>query len=484
MTDPDSMTDNMTAVDGGDATPTIGEALDASEADTTSTQGESPQDDGAMAKPMPGYATLSISEVRYCLAEDMRIAAQKTELDSLSSMVGASFSALPRIASQVAEDAKALEKLAAEAAQEEADLFYAADIGTFSKSRLAIDKTGVEWRGKRTSLPDVCGVRWGAVKKSVNGIPTGTDYLIAWTDGYSETSAEFKNGAIFEAFVPKLWKAVGFRLIDEMVRTLAGGGELRFGSMIARDDTVVLTRRKFLGSEPAEFGWGDVSVTTADGSFVVNGPKGSKASASMAYREVTNIHFFEALVRQAFKNGRVRLQEVDVDDEVLVKLLLFERCGDKEAYAELLRAVNESDDGYEHATKGEMLKRCADQPLLRQLVDASTSCGRFSRTGFRHCGRCVPCQVRRASYLEWGHPDGTNKGYVYAPLGQNDRKHARFDDVRSVAMAIEAVRRDGVDALIGGVMNSRLLGDVAPYRDVVARGIAELAALHTSLGVR
>ena len=139
---------------------------------------------------------------------------------------------------------------------------------------------------------------------------------------------------------------------------------------------------------------------------------------------------------------------------------------------------------YEHATKGEMLKRCADQPLLRQLVDSSTSCGRFSRTGFRHCGRCVPCQVRRASYLEWGHPDGTNKGYVYAPLGQNDRRHARFDDVRSVAMAIEAMRRDGVDALIGGVMNSRLLGDVAPYRDVVARGIAELAALHTSLGVR
>ena len=231
------------------------------------------------------------------------------EARQVSSMVGASFSALPRIASQVAEDAKALEKLAAEAAQEEADLFYAADIGTFSKSRLAIDKAGVEWRGKRTSLPDVCGVRWGAVKKSVNGIPTGTDYLIAWTDGYSETAAEFKNGAIFEAFVPKLWKAVGFRLIDEMVRTLAGGGELRFGSMIARDDTVVLTRRKFLGSEPAEFGWGDVSVTTADGSFVVNGPKGSKASASMAYREVTNIHFFEALVRQAFKNGRIRLSE-------------------------------------------------------------------------------------------------------------------------------------------------------------------------------
>lgn len=41
-----------------------------------------------------------------------------------------------------------------------------------------------------------------------------------------------------------------------------------------------------------------------------------------------------------------RLQNVAVDEEVLVKLLLFERCGDKNAYAELLRSVNESDEGH------------------------------------------------------------------------------------------------------------------------------------------
>jgi len=40
-----------------------------------------------------------------------------------------------------------------------------------------------------------------------------------------------------------------------------------------------------------------------------------------------------------------RLQNVQVDEEVLVKLLLFERSGDRTAFAELLRAVNESDDG-------------------------------------------------------------------------------------------------------------------------------------------
>ncbi|RZL71881.1 MAG: hypothetical protein EOP66_14380 [Sphingomonas sp.] len=91
--------------------------------------------------------------------------------------------------------------------------------------------------------------------------------------------------------------------------------------------------------------------------------------------------------------------------------------------------------------------------------------------------------MRRASYLAWGYPDHTRNGYKYASLGQNDARHTRFDDVRSVAMAIETVRRHGVEALIGGAMNTELLGNVAPYRRVVERGIAELAVLHAGLGV-
>lgn len=47
----------------------------------------------------------------------------------------------------------------------------------------------------------------------------------------------------------------------------------------------------------------------------------------------------------SMRTAMARLQEVEVDEEVLVKLLLFERCGDGDAYAELVRAVNQSDDG-------------------------------------------------------------------------------------------------------------------------------------------
>lgn len=138
---------------------------------------------------------------------------------------------------------------------------------------------------------------------------------------------------------------------------------------------------------------------------------------------------------------------------------------------------------YEFKTKGEMLSECRNQGLLDQLAWNSTSCGRYSRTGFQHCGRCVPCQVRRGAVIAWGKTDRTSKGYKYGPLGQRDRRHTQFDDVRSVAMAIDVVAREGIASLIGGAMNREMLGDVVPYREVVSRGIDELAALHQSEGV-
>lgn len=138
---------------------------------------------------------------------------------------------------------------------------------------------------------------------------------------------------------------------------------------------------------------------------------------------------------------------------------------------------------YEFKTKGEMLSECRNQGMLDQLAWNSTSCGRYSRTGFQHCGRCVPCQVRRGAVIAWGKTDRTLKGYKYDRLGQRDRRHTQFDDVRSVAMAIDVVTREGIESLIGGAMNREMLGDVVPYRDVVRRGIDELAALHQREGV-
>jgi 7-cyano-7-deazaguanine synthase in queuosine biosynthesis len=137
---------------------------------------------------------------------------------------------------------------------------------------------------------------------------------------------------------------------------------------------------------------------------------------------------------------------------------------------------------YSPKTKGEMLIECAAQDVLRAEAAHATSCGRFQRFNYRHCGRCVPCQVRRAAFVRWGVNDTTD--YVYTQLGRPDAEHAGFDDVRSVAMALAAVGDNGLDTWLGGALRSPVIDNRAELRQMVERGLGELKALHDALGVR
>jgi 7-cyano-7-deazaguanine synthase in queuosine biosynthesis len=138
---------------------------------------------------------------------------------------------------------------------------------------------------------------------------------------------------------------------------------------------------------------------------------------------------------------------------------------------------------YGTKTKGEMLKECADQGLLRAEAVRSTSCGRFQRFNYRHCGRCVPCQVRRAAFMVWDSiPDSTD--YVFEKLGKKDADHARFDDVRSVAIALAAVRKEGLDAWLGHALASRWIHNRKSLGEMLARGLDELKSLHAAYGVK
>jgi 7-cyano-7-deazaguanine synthase in queuosine biosynthesis len=137
---------------------------------------------------------------------------------------------------------------------------------------------------------------------------------------------------------------------------------------------------------------------------------------------------------------------------------------------------------YQLKTKGEMLRECANAALLRIHASNSTSCGRFRQFGFTHCGRCVPCLVRRGAFLTSGIPDGTK--YKHVDLGRDDEQYAGFDDVRSVAMALAEVEADGLDSWIGTALSTALLGDTDPLRTMVGRGLEELGALFSLYGVR
>lgn len=136
---------------------------------------------------------------------------------------------------------------------------------------------------------------------------------------------------------------------------------------------------------------------------------------------------------------------------------------------------------YQLQTKGEMLTGCANQDLLKGYAHTSTSCGRFMHYGYQHCGRCVPCLIRRASFHFWSVPDRTI--YRFSDLSRDHHHYARFDDVRSAAMAVAEVRAHGIDRWLGTAVSATLMGDTAPYSDVVVRGLEELGRFLDAAGV-
>jgi hypothetical protein len=127
---------------------------------------------------------------------------------------------------------------------------------------------------------------------------------------------------------------------------------------------------------------------------------------------------------------------------------------------------------YKFRTKGEMLAECRDQAYLRKRAHEATSCGRYRRNGLRHCGRCVPCMIRRAAFVAWKKPDKTD--YIYEDLGKNDADHAKYNDVRSAALAIATIQEEGLDSLLGACLASNLIEEKPSHREVVERGMNEL----------
>jgi hypothetical protein len=137
---------------------------------------------------------------------------------------------------------------------------------------------------------------------------------------------------------------------------------------------------------------------------------------------------------------------------------------------------------YALKTKGEMMAGCLNQDLLKQHVVTSTSCGRFQRFGYKHCGRCVPCQVRRASFIRWGELRDSTP-YVYGDLSIDSPQYGRFEDVRSVGMAVASVAQDGFDQWLGHSLFSPFIIDRAGYRRMLVQGLDELSNLHAFYGL-
>lgn len=139
---------------------------------------------------------------------------------------------------------------------------------------------------------------------------------------------------------------------------------------------------------------------------------------------------------------------------------------------------------YRFKTKGEMARECGDRDLLAELAPVSMSCShpaqvRFESAPPQHCGRCVPCLIRRAS-LAVGLDEADTTKYFLDDLKKDvlDSKSADGKNIRSFMFAAENLRQNPIRARFLVQKPGPLCRDELDlYIDVYRRGMDEVSQL-------
>ena len=242
-----------------------------------------------------------------------------THSQRLMEVIQELFAEVPEIANRVEEDADALADIFQKRKQADLhkdewarEITYRAEIGILFKDVLSISPQGISWKERNFPLDSITHVRWGGVSHSVNGVPTGTTYTIAFSNQHAAAVVELKRQDIYRAFIDKLWRAVCVRLLTETLESLKNGHSLHFGEALLHDDGVTLIKHNLLSAnEKVRCLWSQTNIWSANGNFYL-GLKGDKKTyVAISYLYGWNTHILEQTIRMGFnKSGMRRLSDL------------------------------------------------------------------------------------------------------------------------------------------------------------------------------
>jgi hypothetical protein len=187
--------------------------------------------------------------------------------------------------------------------EKEKELTYETEIGLVFKDTLKISPNGVEYKGDRIKLEDINAVRWGSVSRTVNGIPTGSDYTIGITSKLNSIVVHTRRLEVYDSVIDRLWKGACVRILFEYYEALKQGKKLTIGGVKFDDDGIYLTKHGFLSKETIYTKWSNVSLSSYNGEFIIRDAKNNKIYVSLPYMHTYNVSILSRLLSLSFENG-------------------------------------------------------------------------------------------------------------------------------------------------------------------------------------
>lgn len=233
--------------------------------------------------------------------------------NQITQFLQANFARVHTVSDKVEEDVAAVQNLLSQQAQAikdreafDREITYAADIGWPFKTRLSISPQEVSWGKAHFEIPTITRVRWGAMSHSVNGIPTGTTYHIAFGSDSNIELVKLHNQQIWTRFTTALFRATAPAIMTSMARELGEGKRLVFGDIVVADNGCEVPTHYMFRNQRIEAPWSDLKVWSGNGSFWVGMQSNDKAYGQTSYIEGNNAHMIEAMIRTFFKNSKVQ----------------------------------------------------------------------------------------------------------------------------------------------------------------------------------
>lgn len=226
------------------------------------------------------------------------------------------FAEVPEVAERVQEDIEALTDIAESRRNEEAkskresaefaaSIAYETTFGRVFKDHFCLSIDGIRWKNNRISLEEVDGVSWGGVRGQ-----HGTTFDIRIYSQQCDMFLEFNDESKFDAIVDRLWKAVGVRLLVDMLGALKDGKVHRFGTVSISDKGLVVdVTHLFRQSTNLFMPWSDVNKRMENGALVLSSMDG-RSVGSVDLRAVKNAPVLTTALNLLWKKGSGTLSSV------------------------------------------------------------------------------------------------------------------------------------------------------------------------------
>jgi len=229
------------------------------------------------------------------------------EVAAVSDQVDKDVEALADIAIQRAERQK---NEAADEAEFAREITYETQFGLVFKDKFRISPAGFDYKGSLAPLETITGVRWGAVKKSTNGIPTGTDYYFGYEGRTTQVLLQ-PNKHQYQEIIQRAWRAVCIRILLGWMDEWGKGRKVHIAGVEVSDGGLVLRRGRFFkGDDTKFFSWSEVSKGAYNGHLTFSGTQDKRFTASFSYKDSWNVHIFDFAIDKIWEGKAAKLSKI------------------------------------------------------------------------------------------------------------------------------------------------------------------------------